>query len=122
VIIHNFPTGTYFVHELANRGFITAFDIDSGGWFTAPNGISRMFTLTSDIIINSFNSIVPEIPGEPSRPFDPNNPWGLIKSPQTGDSRGYILPLAMLLFGIFCIAGAACYRRRLKSTVKKDGV
>jgi len=120
VIIHNFPPGDFYLLEHSNVGYLTAFDINNEGWFTAPNGESRIFTLTSDIVINSFNSIVPEVPGAPERPFDPQNPSvppvppGTEKSPQTGITRSYMIPGFMLALGMLLITGAELYKRRAK--------
>ena len=110
VIIHNFPPGDYMIYEHANDGFITAFNINDRGYFTAPDGKSSVFTVGSDIVIESFNSITRETPGEPERPFDPDDPEDRgttenEKSPQTGDYRSIALPITILILGILCIVG-----------------
>jgi len=74
VKIYGLPVGFYYVIEHSNKGFVTAFDIDSEGWFTAPEGVSRIFRLSSDMLIDTFNSIVLEEQGDPERPFDPGDP------------------------------------------------
>jgi len=75
VKIHNLPIGFYYVSEHVNEGFVTAYNIDNNEWFTAPEGVSRVFRLDdSDISIEAFNSTVEEEPGEPERPFDPEEP------------------------------------------------
>ena len=108
VMIRNIPIGFYNILEHVNDGFITAYNINDGGWFTAPDGLSRRFGHDSETTADCFNSIVPEVPGEPSRPIDPNNPaepYDPEKSPQTGDSRSFALPITMLILGILCIVG-----------------
>jgi len=118
VMIHELPVGNYYVREHANQGLISAFNINSEGWFTAPDGSSREFMLTSDIVVDCFNSIVPEVPGEPERPFDPENPEVppdiREESPPTGVSRNTVFPAVMLIFALVAFTGAEIYRRRMK--------
>jgi len=143
VKIHAVSIESYFVQEHANVGFITAFNINDEGFFTAPEGISRIFRVSLDTTVECYSSVIPETPGEPERPFEPEDPQpsprppvsprpptsnrpsaspdpndpqvlGSVKSPQTGDSRNHIMPIAMLIFGILILAGAEVYRRKTK--------
>jgi len=43
----------------------------------------------------------------------------LTGAPQTSDNRSVVLPIAAIGLGMFLIAGAELYRRRLKKTTKK---
>ena len=114
--VRNLQTGSFVIMEHANEGYITAFNINSGGWFTAPDGLSRQFNHDSITTADCFNSIIPETPGEPSRPFDPENPQPApvspVKSPQTGTYSDLTLPLVMMIIGIFALTGAEVYRRK----------
>jgi len=118
--LHDLPIGDYYVMEHANASFITAFNINSEGFFTAPDGKSRIFRLTTETTVDCFNSIVPEIPGEPERPFDPNNPAPPAeKAPQTGIHSNIVLPVMLLQIGAFSIVGAELYRNKIKKRCKK---
>jgi len=126
VMIHELPIGEYYVQEHANQGLITAFNVDSTEWFTAPDGTSRPFMLTADVILYCFNSIIPETPGEPSRLFYPNfagatayNTENIEKSPQTGVYRDYSFSITLFILALISFAAAEVYRRKYISKMSR---
>jgi len=130
------PSGIYTITEIGAD--ILGFDLLGVNFSASPISLvnnpdgtpnSYMFTLDTNenaelkfTFTNSYRRTPDDPPPKPPAPTPTPSPTPSPppdRSPQTGDTRSIIIPIAMLSLGLICIAGAEVFRRHFKKAKKK---